>query len=140
MTTEHRDREHAMMPFSEKFGVISEAYQMKAYDKVVRVLADGDSGAFALTLPPVAEAAGNFYSILCRGADAVNAITVQDKDDSECWAGDITLNGRCDRVLLHSDGLCWHVLASTLTFTGTTGATSTSGVTTANPVTQAPVC
>ena len=140
MTIEHRDREHAAMPFSEKFGVISAAYQMRVFDKVIRVLADGVSGAFAVTLPPVAEAAGNFYSIVCRGADAVNAITLQDKDDSECWAGDITLNGRCDSVLLYSDGLKWHVLASVLTFTGTTSATSTSGVTTPNPVSEAPQC
>ena len=106
-------------------------YQMTTRDYIVRPSADGDSGAITLTLPSVAEAKGRFYSIVCRNADAVNTITVQDKDDSECWAGDITLNGKCDRVLLYSDGLCWHTVASTTSFTGTTAAPTTAAPTTA---------
>jgi hypothetical protein len=95
-------------------------YYMTTRDYVVRPAADGDSGAFTVYLPPVAEAKGRFYSIVCRNADAVNTITVADLDDSECWAGDVTLNGKCDRVLAYSDGLCWFVAASVTTFTGTT--------------------
>lgn len=63
-----------------------------------------------ITLPPVAEATGRFYSIIARQADPVNTITIQDRDDSECWLADIVLNGPCDRVLLYSDGLAWHPL------------------------------
>lgn len=87
-------------------------YYMTTRDYVVRPAADGDSGAFTVYLPPVAEAKGRFYSIVCRNADAVNTITVADLDDSECWAGDVTLNGKCDRVLAYSDGLCWFVAAT----------------------------
>lgn len=83
-------------------------YQMANYDYVVRPSADGDSGPITLTLPPVAEAKGRFYSIIARNADAVNTITIQDKDDSECWVGDIEMNGKCDRLLIYSDGLAWH--------------------------------
>jgi len=101
-------------------------YQMTTYDYVVRPSADGDSGPWSLTLPPVAEAKGRFYSIICRNADAVNFITVQDKDDSECWAGDVTLNGKCDKLLAYSDGLAWLIAQSVLTFTGTT-LTPTTG-------------
>src|SRR4030042_3649025 len=91
-------------------------YYMSTYDYVVRPAADGDSGAFTVYLPPVAEAKGRFYSIVCRNADATNTITVADKDDSECWAGDITLNGKCARVLLYRDGLCCHMLPSDVIF------------------------
>ena len=91
-------------------------YQMTTRDYVVRPSADGNSGPWTLTLPPVAEAKGRFYSIICRLATDVNFITVQDKDDSECWAGDIILNGKCDKVLFYSDGLAWFVVSSTLTF------------------------
>lgn len=87
-------------------------YQMTTRDYVVRPSADGDSGPITLTLPPVADAKGRFYSIIVRNADAVNTITVQDRDDSECWVGDITMNGKCDRCLLYSDGLAWHPLAN----------------------------
>jgi hypothetical protein len=82
-------------------------YQLTTYDQQIRPAADAESGPITITLPPVAEAKGRFYSIVVRDADAVNTVTIEDKDDSECWIGDIVLNGKCDRVLLYSDGLCW---------------------------------
>jgi len=82
-------------------------YQMTTRDYVVRPGADGDTGPITLILPPVAEAIGRWYSIIVRNADAVNTITITDKDDSECWVGDIVMNGKCDRSLLYSDGLAW---------------------------------
>lgn len=81
--------------------------QMTTRDYVVRPSADGDSGPITLTLPPVADAKGRSYSIIVRNADAVNTVTIQDMDDSECWVGNIVLNGKCDRCLLYSDGLAW---------------------------------
>jgi hypothetical protein len=87
-------------------------------------------------------AKGRFYSIVARRADAANTITIADLDDSECWA-DITLNGKCDRALLYSDGLLWHVL-SVLTYSDTVAPTtfatarpSTSQATTLAPTTLA---
>ena len=98
----------------------------------VRLTATPASGPFTVQLPPVAQAQGRFYSVICRNADAVNAITLADNnDDSECWAGDLTFNGKCDRALLYSDGQAWQVF-STLTFTGTTEP-PTSAPTTAAP-------
>ena len=112
---------------------------MTTRDYVVRPSADGDSGPIILALPPVAEAKGRFYSILVRNADAVNTITVVDLDDSECWT-DIVLDGKCDRLLLYSDGLAWFPLgaagpgvwpgASTTVPPGTTEAPTTIGPTT----------
>ena len=85
-------------------------YEMSTFDYVVRPIANGDIGPITVTLPRVAEAKGRFYSIVAHNADAVNTITIQDRDDSECWADDLVFNGKCDRILLYSDGLCWHPL------------------------------
>ncbi len=84
---------------------------MSTRDYVVRPSADADSGPIVVVLPPVAEAKGRFYSICVRDADAENTVTITDKDDSECWA-DIVLNGKCDRLLMYSDGMLWHPLAA----------------------------
>jgi len=110
-------------------------YYMTTRDYVVRPAADRDTGAFTVYLPPVSEAKGRIYSIVCRNADTSNKITVADLDDSECWAGDVTLNGKCDRVLFYSDGLSWHAIESITTFTGTASPTTTA--TTAAPTTAA---
>ena len=83
--------------------------QMSTRDYVIRPSAL--TAPMVLVLPPVAEAKGRFYSIVVRAADAVNTITVSDKDDSECWV-DIVLNSKCDALLMYSDGLFWHRLAN----------------------------
>ena len=111
-------------------------YEMTTRDYVVRPSADGDTGPILIALPPVAEACGRFYSIIVRNADAVNTITISDRDDSECWLQDIVLDGKCDRALMYSDGLAWHNL------TGNPGAWPGASTTlppgTASPTTAAP--
>jgi|SRR6056297_151657 len=114
----------------DKFVAPNEDYEMTVRDYVLRPSADGDSGAITITLPPVNAAAGRFYSIVARNADAANTITIQDRDDSECWPGDITMDGKCDRALLYSDGFCWFTGAETLTASGTTP----SPITTTEPL------
>lgn len=104
-------------------------YQMTTFDYVVRPSAVQGGGAIAITLPPVAEAKGRFYSIIARDADGTNTITIADKDDSECWEADIVLNGKCDGELLYSDGLTWIRCAI---------VTRGTGVTTVPPTTLAP--
>ena len=86
--------------------------EMSTRDYVVRPSAT--TAPMVLVLPPVSEAKGRFYSIVVRAADAINTITVTDRDDSECWA-DIVLNNKCDRLLMYSDGLLWHPLAAITT-------------------------
>lgn len=124
----------------DKYVNPNDDYQMTSRDYVVRPSADGDSGAITITLPPVAVAKGRFYSIVVRNADAANTITIADNDDSECWAQDITLNGKCQRLLLYSDGLCWHPTynggfpqATTTYPPGTTAPTSVA------PTSEAPL-
>lgn len=108
-------------------------YTMTTRDYVLRP--DSSAGAFTVTLPPVAEAKGRFYSIISRGGPSV---TIQDNNsDSECWLGNIVLNGKCDRCLLYSDGLAWHPLASPGEWPGF--STTASAGTTTPPTTAAPV-
>jgi hypothetical protein len=101
---------------------------MTTRDYVVRPSADEDSGAITVYLPPVAEAKGRFYSIICRNADAANTVTIADLDDSECWPADIVMDGKCDRVLLYSDGLAWFAWGNQGTWPGilTTAAAGTT--------------
>ena len=91
----------------DKYHAPNADYEMTTRDYVLRPSADGDSGAVTVTLPDVSQAKGRWYSIVARNADAVNTITIQDKDDSECWLADIVLTGKCQSVLLYSDGLMW---------------------------------
>lgn len=136
MALEEKGREQTIVVHKSVFPVAN--YEMDVRDYVVRPAADGNTGAFTIQLPPVARAKGNLYSIVCRNADAVNAITVADNnDDSECWNGDYTLNGKCDALLCYSDGMFWHVIADIATHTGTTPAPTTLAPTTLAPTTLA---
>ena len=140
MSLEDRFAQHDKI-VPDKYHNPNADYQMTTRDYVMRPSADGDSGPITLTLPPVAEAKGRFYSIIARNADAVNTITIQDNDESECWLGDITFNGKCDRVLLYSDGLAWLALGEEAAWPGlsTTAAPGTTAPTTAAPTTAAQV-
>ena len=84
-------------------------YQMTVRDYVLRPRADADSGPITITLPPVAEAKGRFYSVLVREADWVNSVTTTHKGDSECWEDDIIAYSGCEPMLWYSDGLYWHM-------------------------------
>jgi len=116
----------------DKYHAPNVTYEMSTRDYVMRPEADEDSGPIVITLPPVSEARGRFYSIVCRNADPVNDITIEDNnDDSECWEGDFTLNGKCDKYLFYSDGMCWHVLNAVTKYSGTTTPPTSAAPTTA---------
>ena len=93
----------------DKFIDPAVSVEMTTLDYVVRPSAI--TAPVVVVLPPVAEAKGRFYSIVVRDADAVNTVTISDRDDSECWQ-DVVLNSKCDRLLMYSDGLFWHPLAA----------------------------
>lgn len=105
MSNEENFFQHHLVP-GDKYVDPNASYEMSEYDYVVRPNAQG-AGPITITLPPVAKARGRFYTIIARTASAVNTITVVDQDDSECWNGDIVLDGKCDGLLLYSDGLTW---------------------------------
>ena len=106
MTLENRGEQHHQVV--DKYVNPIAAYTMSTRDQVVRPSAGPATGAFVITLPPVAEAKGRFYSIICRDADGTNTVTVADNnDDSEMWLADIVMNNAGDRLFLYSDGLAW---------------------------------
>jgi len=89
------------------------SYIMNERDYVVRPHATGATGPVTITLPPVANAKGRFYSILVREADVVNSVTIVDNNsDSECWLGDVVFYEGCAPSLWYSDGLYWHMLGA----------------------------
>ena len=135
MALEDKGAQHHMEIVDKYVAPIAD-FEMTTFDYVLRPEACGDTGPFTITLPPVAMAKGRFYAFVCRNGDAVNFITITHRNDSECWV-DIILNGKCDRVLLYSDGLCWHTAAHNLSFVGTTPAPTTAAPTAA-PTTTAP--
>lgn len=135
MSLEDRRGQHDAQVVDKYAAPLAE-YFMTTRDYVVRPIGNRTTGAYIIYLPPVTMAKGRFYSIIARVADAANTITISDLDDSECWAGDITLNGKCDKALFYSDGLSWHVL-SVLTYSDTE-APSTQAPTTGEPTTEAP--
>lgn len=108
---EDRSSEH-QREVVDKYADPHVSYQMTTLDYVLRPEARPGLGPIIITLPPVALAKGRFYSIVARRADVVDTITITDKNDSECWLGDIVFNGKCDRILMYSDGLLWHALGS----------------------------
>jgi len=141
MALEDRGAQQDKIPV-DKYHDPNADYEMTTRDYVLRPSADGDSGPITITLPPVAEAKGRFYSIIARNADAVNTITITDNPgaggavgDSECWFGDIVMNGKCDRGFFYSDGLAWLAAAGG----GWPGASTTAPPgTTPTPTTAAP--
>jgi len=136
MSLEDRGAQHDKV-IVDKFIDPVVAVAMTTRDYVVRPSA---AAAMVITLPRVAEAKGRWYSILARAATAVNTITITDHgSDSECWLGDIVLDGICDRALLYSDGLCWHCMANPGSWPGfdTTAAPGTTEVPTTVATTRA---
>ena len=97
----------------DKFHDPSANYTMNVRDYVLRPSANNDTGPITITLPPVAEARGRFYSVLVREADVINSVTITDNNsDSECWDGDVTYYESCAPSLWYSDGLFWHMVGA----------------------------
>lgn len=137
---EDRFAQHDKIPGDTYVAPVAD-YTMRTFDYRLRPAADTPTGPFTITLPPVAEAKGRWYSIIARNADAVNTITIEDNnDDSECWLGDIVFNGKCDRALLYSDGMAWHCAALPGSWPGltTTPPPGTKTPTTLAPTTASP--
>lgn len=106
MGLEHDNEQH-YREVVDKYHNPNADYEMSQRDYVLRPYANPASGPITITLPPVAEARGRWYTIVARDADNVNTITIQDRDDSECWQGDYVFDAKCDYALFYSDGLIW---------------------------------
>ena len=87
--------------------VVSAAATLTPADQVVYIRTAG--GAFALTLPPAAEATGVMLS-LQKIDSSTNACTVQDQDETEGWSN-IAMDAGEDMLVLLSNGRSWLILA-----------------------------
>ncbi len=117
---ERTDREQAgVVP---KYSHVIATQQLAVSNQRVRISTGPATGAIVITLPRVAEARGLQYFFVARVADVVNTATITHDNDSECWEGDITIDGKCDRVILYSDGQCWWQCCATLTFASSASA------------------
>lgn len=91
----------------------SAAVTTKAMQAMDRVLVVNSAGAVgAVTLPPVAEAAGKIYVVKDDGA-WVSAVTIDDAgdDDLQSQATTTKANGV---IVYYSDGQRWYVLLTDL--------------------------
>ena len=106
MTLDQRGANH-QMAVPDKYHDPTASYQMTTRDYVLRPTVA--LAAITITLPPVGECKGRFYSIFAGGL-ATNAlpVTVQNQDESMGWPEDIVLNEAGRGVTLYSDGLKWH--------------------------------
>jgi hypothetical protein len=88
--------------------VSNENATLGVHDQVVTV--ETDAGVATITLPNVGEAAGKIFTITAPNATG-NNVTVEDNAD-ESGLADQSITGDGDSIVLYSDGLAWHVLAS----------------------------
>lgn len=133
MGLEQNNEQHYREVVDKYTDVITPVYNMTTRDYVVRPNIVLAGGPITLYLPPVADAKGRFYSIVARAAGPAAPITIHDMADSECWEGDVVMNGKCDAALFYSDGLYWHQIRLGRTFH--TGAPGTAVGTTLAPTT-----
>ena len=76
-----------------------------------RCTVDSTLGAVTITLPPVTEAVGRCYSIICT--TFVSAVTIADNDDSYSWADETSsVAAAGDGALYYSDGFTWWNLST----------------------------
>ena len=88
----------------DKYHAPLASYQMTTRDYVLRP--DATAGAMTVTLPPVSEARGRFYSIVAEYASNTDTITIT-ANGSEVWPGDVVLNEKARGEVFYSDGMKW---------------------------------
>ncbi|RQW92817.1 MAG: hypothetical protein EHM79_00380 [Geobacter sp.] len=90
---------------------------LKVYEQVVYV--STVDAHVTITMPPVAEAAGRIYSIMCILRTGSYDVTITDyKDDTgnatkahgDLGNANLVLNAANEHVILYSDGVAWHLL------------------------------
>ena len=96
----------------DKYVVPLASYSMTTRDYIVRP--DATAGAMTITLPPVGECKGRFYSIFAYFANNTNTITIRPftstgfaGGDAEGWAGNLVLNEMGRGATFYSDGRKW---------------------------------
>ena len=103
----HRDQ----FAKQDRFDSVSADAVMGVNDNVLHVT--GFTAAAAITLPQVAQAAGQMYVVKVLDDASVNNVTLQDQDESRGWSDLTCSDASGGKVVLLSDGEEWHVLHAT---------------------------
>ena len=98
--------ESGIVKEADRTEAITASATLEVYEQLA--ICDSTDGAMTLTLPPVGEAKGKFYSIIFETDNG--DLTVQDQDDSYDWS-DLTADDAGECLLLYSDGFKWHICA-----------------------------
>jgi len=109
MSLERLGEQH--VPVVDKFhDLVDVDYTMNVRDYVVR--ASAVTAAITITLPPVVEAKGRFYSIFVVAATGTFTVTLdENNNDSERWfLTGIPFNERGQGCVCYSDGRRWNVM------------------------------
>ena len=99
--------ESGMVKEADRTEAITASATLEVYEQLA--ICDSTDGAMTLTLPPVGEAKGKFYSIIFETDNG--DLTVADQDDSYDW-DDLTMTAAVDGALLFSDGMKWWVVVN----------------------------
>ena len=107
MALERNGAQHHMAVV-DKYHDPAASYTMTTRDYVMRPTVA--AAAIIITLPPITEAKGRFYTIFAAGnvTNALPVTVIQNNDDSEGWPEDIILNESGRGITLYSDGRKWH--------------------------------
>lgn len=90
---------------------VTAARTLALYERFVRGTANTVTDSYALTLPPVGEAAGLTYTIRAESIANSKTITVNERStgDAEGYSA-FVLTATGDVVVLESDGKRWNIL------------------------------
>ncbi len=107
MALEQKNAEHQQVV--DKFHDPTASYSMTTRDYLLAPDAVTNTASIIITLPPVMESIGRFYSIVAADASNAYTITITSKGDSMKWPGDIILNEAGRGNIFYSDGSTWKI-------------------------------
>ena len=105
-----RDTVELGVPQRDMFLDVSAAQTLGASVARVKATLTDTTGNYAITLPPVLEAAVRIVTIRVS-ITGTHTLTIQDQNDSVGWT-DISLSTDGNYRVLYSDGEKWYVIAS----------------------------
>jgi hypothetical protein len=104
-----QERKAAELKDTEIVKFVSAATTLKPNEQTVRL--DSSGGAYTVTMPPVVECFGLFYSFHKVEA-AANAVTIVDGGDAEVALSDNHIDADAEGLVLYSDGRKWQIVAT----------------------------
>jgi len=102
----------AQMTADQDIVRVTAAKTLRVDERFIHATANTATDSYAITLPGVAAAKGNQFSITVTIANS-KVVTVQDQNDSEDWT-DLTLDADEDAVVLYSTGIRWTILENAI--------------------------